>query len=460
MAVFCLFISATALLAQPLPDLPAITLDGFEPEIKEQVQKALQQVQAKPRDAEANGWLGMTLHTYEQYEWAVPCYQRAHLLAPTEFRWAYYLGIVQATLGQQNEAASSLKAALQQDSKHLPAQLRLADALLAAGKLSESQLFYEIVLKRNSNVAQAYYGLGRILAASKPAEATRQYRKAIELFPDYGAAHYALGLALRDQGQTAEAQEHLARSQQLKLSRPTLEDPLIISLAEMNAGASKHLKRGAMLEREGKLAESIAEHEQALELNPWYIQAHINLISLYGRTDQFEKAVEHYQAVVAINPDLPEIYYNYGVLLVGKERYQEAEQAFKRCLDLNPYYAEAHHNYAVMIEQAGRLDEAAKHYRKAIENNPGYRSAHFFLGRILVYQEKLPEAIQQFQQTLTPVDAETARYAYALGATYARAGDRQKSIAYLREAQKHATAFGQKELLAAIERDLQTLEGK
>ena len=106
------------------------------------------------------------------------------------------------------------------------------------------------------------------------------------------------------------------------------------------------------------------------------------------------------------------------------------------------------------------MDEAAKHYRKAIENKPGYRSAHFFLGRILVNQDKLPEALQQFQQTLTPVDAETARYAYALGATYARAGDKQKAIQYLREAQKHATTFGQKELLAALERDLRTLEGK
>jgi len=278
------------------------------------------------------------------------------------------------------------------------------------------------------------------------------------LFPEYGAAHYALGMALRDLGQTAEAQEHLLRSQQLKLSQPTLDDPLIVALAEMNAGASKHLKRGALLEASGNLDESIAEHELALELNPWLVQAHINLISLYGRTRQLEKAEKHYREALAINPDLPDIHYNYGVLLVGQERPREAAQAFQRCLQLNPYYAEAHHNYAVLIEAEGKLEEAAQHYRKALENKPGYRSAHFLLGRILVNQNKLAEAITHFQQTLTPEDAETPRYLYALGATCIRAGQRAQGIQHLRDALKKAQAFNQTQLSASLERDLKLLE--
>jgi len=459
----CLCLFPPALRAQNLPELPNVVFENFEPEIREQVRKAYAGAQAKPRDAQASGWLGMTLHTYEQYEFAAVCYERAHLLAPDEFRWAYYLGIVQAALGRNREAAGAFKDALRLDRDHLPAQLRLAEVLLADGRLEESRQLYEIVMKHNAGIAQAYYGLGRIAAAGgKPAAAADLYRKALDLFREYGAAHYALGMALRDLGQTAEAQEHLARSQQLKLSRPTLEDPLIIAIAEMNAGGSAHLKRGALLEAAGKIAESIGEHEQALEINPWQVQAHINLISLYGRTGQFEKAEKHYRAAVAINPDLPDSHYNYGVLLVRQERLKEAAQAFQQCLQLNPYYAEAHHNYAVIIEREGKLDEAARHYRKAIENKPGYRSAHFHLGRILVNQDKLTEAIEQFQQTLTPPpgpeDEDTPTYLYALGATYVRAGERPKGIETLREALKRARAQGQTQLAASLERDLQTLE--
>src|SRR5262245_10943985 len=53
--------------AQSLPDLPQPVFDNFAPEIREQLRKAYETAQASPRDAEAVGRLGMTLHTYEEY---------------------------------------------------------------------------------------------------------------------------------------------------------------------------------------------------------------------------------------------------------------------------------------------------------------------------------------------------------------------------------------------------------
>jgi tetratricopeptide (TPR) repeat protein len=126
-------------------------------------------------------------------------------------------------------------------------------------------------------------------------------------------------------------------------------------------------------------------------------------------------------------------------------------------LQINQFNAEAHYNYAVIIEREGRLDEAAGHYRRALENKPSHREAHFHLGRILVNQGKLAEAIGHFHQTLTPEDENTPRFTYALGATYVRAGEKQKGIQYLREALKRATALRQTQLAASIERDLRLL---
>jgi Tfp pilus assembly protein PilF len=230
--------------------------------------------------------------------------------------------------------------------------------------------------------------------------------------------------------------------------------------AEMIARASEYLKRGSLLEREGKIEESIAAHEQALQINPGLVQAHINLISLYGRAKKFDKAGRAYRDALAINPELPDIHYNFGVLLTEQGLFMEAAEAFQSCLRFNPYYAEAHHNYAVIIEREGKLDEAEAHYRKAIANKPSYRSAHYHLGRVLVNQNKLSEAIEQFLQTLTPEDEDTPRFTYALGATYVWAGDRQRGIHYLREARKRAAALDQTQLANSIERDLKTLEQK
>lgn len=442
-------------LAQTLPDLPPIAIDSFGVEIREQIRKVFAEAQAKPRDAEANGRLGMTLQTYEQYESAAVCYQRAQRLSPTEFRWTYYLAVSQAAAGKHSEAGLTFKDAIRLKPDYLPAQLRLADALFAAGQSAEAAKLYE----QASGFAQASYGLGRIKsAASDHAAAAEHFRKAVELFPEYGAAHYALGLALRNLGQTAKAQEHLALSQKFKDSRPPLNDPLLNSIAELNSAASELLKRGVMFESAGKLPEAIADHERAIEANPQLVQAHINLISLYARTRQFDKAEKHYRAAVAINPNMTDSHYNFGVMLTMQDRFGEAAKAFQRALLLDPYSAEAHHNYAAMIEREGRLDEAAQHYRRAIENKPGHRMAHFHLGRILVNQDKLAEAIEHFQKSLTPEDEQTPMFTYALGATYSRAGDNGKAIQFLRQALKSATAQGQTQLAASIERDLRKLE--
>ena len=90
------FLTSVASLAQSLPDLPQLAFDNFAPEIREQMRKAYAAAQARPREAETVGRLGMTLHTYEESEGAAVCYERARRLAPDEFRWVYYLGIVQA----------------------------------------------------------------------------------------------------------------------------------------------------------------------------------------------------------------------------------------------------------------------------------------------------------------------------------------------------------------------------
>jgi Tfp pilus assembly protein PilF len=238
---------------------------------------------------------------------------------------------------------------------------------------------------------------------------------------------------------------------------PSQLSPEAAAAAERNARASQLLKSGAALGSAGKIEEAIAAQEQALEIHPGLVQAQINLISLYGRTKRFEKAERAYRGALAIDPDQPDIHYNYGVLLAEQDRLKEAEQSFRRCLELNPYYADAHLNYAILIEREGKLDEAAAHYRKAAENKAGNRLAHFYLGRILVNQNKYPEAIEQFLKTLTPEDEDTPRFVYALGATYIRAGDREKGIQRLREALKLATAMNQTQLANSIERDLKTL---
>lgn len=444
--------------AQTSSELPKITFDNFGAGIREQVRKADEDARRNPNEVGAVGRLAMILQTYEEHEFAATVYQRARKLQPNEFQWSYLLAVCQAALGKHAEAAATFREALTKKPDYLPAQLRLADSLLAANDLAESRKLYEAIIAKEARTAQAFYGLGRIKAKLGDKSAMDSFRKAVELSPLWGAAHYALAMAYRNAGDAAKTAEHLQLSQQHKLVRPMLADPLMNFVADLNSGAADRLRKGVQFEAEGRLEESIAEHLRALELNPQYLQVHINLIQLYGRTRQAAKAEEHYRAAIALNPNLAEAHYNFGVALTEQKRFAEAAKLFRLAIEANPQFAEAHLNYGGSLEAQQQYDDAAKHYRLAVESKPNFRQAHFQLARMLIFKNRLPEAIEQLRQTLLPEDAETPRFTYALAAAYARAGDKTNAVKFARIARDKAAALRQTELLAQIEKDLKVLE--
>src|SRR5262249_2587514 len=409
----------------PAPPLPELALESYEPGMREPITDAYRSARQQPNDAFRNGRLGMLLYANEQYALAAACFERAVAFSPGEAAWAYYLGRAHVYLARPEEAAASLRTALRLRPAYLPARLMLARSLLDAGHADESRTLYEALVTEHPETAEAYYGLGRIAASRGDwSAAARSLEKACGLFPGFGAAHFALARAYRDLGEKEKAEAELALYQKDKLGWPGVPDPLLAEIDELKTGANARLRTGIELAEAGDFKGAALEHEKALLADPKLVRAHVNLIRIYGTLGDPERAAEHYRAAVAIDPTL----------------------------------AEAHNNYAYLLMTSGKLQEAAELYRAALVNRPDYRIAHFNLGRILVNQDRLAEAIEHFRQTLGPDDEETPRYTYALGAAYARAGNREDALKYLREARQKATNRGQAELLASIERDLRALE--
>jgi tetratricopeptide (TPR) repeat protein len=452
---------ALAAQASHLPPLPPLNVQEFPVETQQQVQEAYDAARRHPDDDDAAGKLGMLLDLYDRPEAAVLCYQRAHQQAPQAFRWLYFWGSLLLKSKKRQEAVPILKEALRLRPDYPPAEFKLAEALIETAQVEEAGSIYEALVKKFPQSAEAHYGLGRVRAAQgDTAKAVELYGQACELFPAYGPAHYALALAYRKLGQNDQAQAQTQIYEQNKNIVPPLDDPLRDEMRDLDMSAASYVERGVFLEQVGRLEDAIQATEKAARLNPKFVLAHANLVTLYGRTGNLPKAEEEYRAVMALNPNqFPKAHYDYGVLLMAKGERREAEKAFRRAIQIDPSFAPAHNNLGYLLEQEGELAEAMAEYRKSIESVPGDRQAHFNLGRILVNQGKYQEGIEQLLQTLTPVDASTPAYLYALGAAYGRAGERQKALDYLRQARSEAAARGQSKLLAAINEDLQTLEG-
>lgn len=457
MRVF-LGIIACALYGAEIPELPQVDTSNFLPPIRAQIEQATAAAKSRPRDAGAIGRLGMILHAYELYEAAGRAYSRARVLEPRNFDWAYLAGASEMAQGLFDPAAQSFTIALGIRPGDLVTELRLADSLAAVAKWDEAGRHYQSILDKHADCPQAWYGLGRVQAATGDhAAALQSFAKACRLFPAYGAAQFALAREMRLSGDKAGMAEHLAMYSRNVTAEPPLDDPLFQRISELNLGVQAHLQRGSEMDKAGRLEEAIRENETALAIDPGSEQIHINLISLYGRAGDGAKAKQHFEAAVALNPGRSDAWYNYGVLLYEAQDYAASEKTFRKALEINPAYAEAHNNLGAIYERQGRLEDAAREFREAIADRPDYPLARFHLGRILANRQNYDEAIRQFLAALTPEDDQTPVCLYALAGTYARAGKNSLALAYLEKARGAAAAHGQTQLLKSIDRDLKTL---
>ena len=440
------------------PPLPTLVFDSFPQATREVLTRSYKEAAVRPNDGDAVGALARTLQAWEQWDSAHQAYARAQALAPRSFAWHYLDGIVLQRLARYAEAASQFQQALTITPDDLPARIKLAEGLLDAGSLDQSAQLFDALLRTPESAAAAELGLGRIAAARGHHEdAVAHLQRAVLLFPEWGAAHYALALSYRALGRREEAQRALALHAQFGPRWPALADPVLATVTSLRDDANTNLQRGVKLADAGDLPGAIAANEAALALDPSIAQAHSNLIGLYGRTRDWQKAEAHYRAVVALGSNLADAHYDYGVLLGLQERWEDAADAYRKAIAVNPRHAGAHNNLGQVLERQQKVDAAAAEYRQSVDAQPTFRLARFNLGRMLIALSRPADAIVELEKLTEPRDADAPRYLFALATAHVRAGHREEGIKWATDAKQLAAAHGQAELAAAIERELARL---
>jgi tetratricopeptide (TPR) repeat protein len=446
-------------MAQTLPPLPRLALDSYPSQAREAVARAYRDAAARSTDPAVVARLAETLHAWDQWGAAHETYVRAQALAPRAFEWQYLDGLALQRLARHAEAAAHFDEALQRSPAYLPARVKLAESLLETGSLDRAEPLFDALRREPASEPAAELGLGRIAAAKGQHDAAVAHlERAVALFPEWGAAHYALALSYRALGRPDEAQRALERNAQYGPRWPAQSDSVYATVTALRNDAQTDLQRGLKLAEAGDLAGAIAAHEAALARDPSIARAHVNLISLYGRTHDWERAEHHYRAVVALGFNLDEAHYDYGVLLGLQERWGPAAEAYRQAIAINPRHALAHNNLGQILERDRHFDEAATAYRQAVDSEPAFRLGRFNLGRMLLALGRPEEAVAELEKLTEPRDGEAPRYLFALATAHVRAGHRDEGIRWATDARMLALAHGQNELAAAIERDLARLK--
>jgi tetratricopeptide (TPR) repeat protein len=449
------------LIAQPQspPPLPKIALETLPPAARTAISDAERRASAKPGDAEAVGALGRMLHAWEQWDAAHAAYTRAQALAPRAFEWHYLDALMLERTARRSDAVARFRDALAISPDYKPARVKLADALFDSGQIDESRQLYEQLAKDPATEPMGDFGLGRIAALEKRHEAAIELlERALAHFPQWGTAHYTLALSYRALGRREDAERALARQAQYGPQWPALEDPVAAAVADLRDDARAVLQRGVRLAERGDVAGAIAAHEATLAKDPSIARAHANLISLYGRQRNWAKGEEHYREAVRLGGDIGDAHYDFGVLMAMQQKWDLAAEAYGKAIAANPLHSRALNNLGEAQERQGKVEPALESYRRAVDAQPLFRLARFNAGRLLIALGRPDEAVAQFEKLIEPRDAETPRYLFGLAVGYARLGKKAEALKWATDARQLAEQHGQRELAAAIQKDLEKLK--
>jgi len=99
---------------------------------------------------------------------------------------------------------------------------------------------------------------------------------------------------------------------------------------------------GVILRDLGKLKEAEIFTRKAIELNPNFANAHLNLGGIYKDLGKLKEAEMSYLALIEINPNLAEAHANLGNLYKDLGKLKEAEISTRKAIELNPDFAAAY----------------------------------------------------------------------------------------------------------------------
>src|ERR1017187_2553952 len=117
--------------------------------------------------------------------------------------------------------------------------------------------------------------------------------------------------------------------------------------------AEAHDNAGITLFRANKLPEAMAEFEQALRINPQYVDAQENVAATLDRQGKIADAVAQYEKALQINPDYFEAHNSLAAALIHLGRRQEAKEHWEVALRLKPDRADVHNNLGNVSIQEG-----------------------------------------------------------------------------------------------------------
>ena len=139
---------------------------------------------------------------------------------------------------------------------------------------------------------------------------------------------------------------------------------------------------------------------EALQLNPTNIDAHVNRGAAYGELRNFTAALADFNKAIELNPNQAAAYNGRGTAYLNQREHERAIQDYTKALQLNPNFTIAYYNRGWAYDELNQYERAIADYTKAIQLNPNFVDAYTNRGTAYAKARRFEQAIQDFSKAI------------------------------------------------------------
>ncbi|MDX1569154.1 MAG: tetratricopeptide repeat protein [Xanthomonadales bacterium] len=344
--------------------------DAFRGTVAEIIREAQAELDAKEQPSgEDYGRLAMVYQAHEQFIPAQQAYRNAAELAPADARWPYFLGILARADGEFEQAIEQFQASLEHNPDYVPARIRLARALIDAGRTQRAEHLLQDLVGEYPDVAAIHADLGLLAAqGGDHAAAVEHFERALELQPQATQLHYPLGLSYRALGDTDLARTHLTQRGPQEVVFP---DPLYQRMRGLSGSYAYYISLGLSAARNKDFQAALQLMRQAVEANPESPEARINYARMLEANGNIAGGIAELLKVIEAHPDNALAHFNMGAMFELDGNDETARYYYQQAVEHQPQMFEARLLLANNLMRADLFNEAARQYAAAFQLRPG-----------------------------------------------------------------------------------------
>jgi tetratricopeptide (TPR) repeat protein len=387
-------------------------MDGFEEALR-----------VEPNYVEARYMLADCCHKRGDFAGELNLLAQVVARAPQFAEAHYNYGLALKGRGKPQAAAQELRAAARLSPDNAKYLLALGIALADLDR-KEAVTVLRAAVQHGANTADAHYNLGLALATDGDDMAAEQeFNRCLELNPKHGSALRALGVTLMHEGKLEQAASALQRALevvprdaeaannlgtvQLRLKDYGGAIESLQRAVELNPNLIKaHANLAQAYQRSGRDVDAQHESERVASLTAQLRNRGRAMVEVQSALEQIKagrtaEALSGLRRAIDLNPDFPDAHLELGRVIRATGGDPNAAIAeFRRVLSVDPECAEAHYEIGVTLERAGRKFEALPEYQIAVEMAPCNLDARKALGTAALNTGQWALAASQFRAVI------------------------------------------------------------